>query len=398
MSEMAMNPSVARADSASSAVLPARVRGFDLVWVTLAATLIPVSLIWDFSWESTIGVDRFWSPPHVATHLGVWLSGLLGARLVLVFTLAQRHGVSVSGINILGCCGPAGAWVLLWGAGVMLAAYLWDAWWQKAYGLGAGIWAPPQLLKTVGFFALLMGGLLIGCRARGENVVGKKTASALLLWQGGLLLAMAAVVLSTRNYPNWQHGATFHLASCAVYPAVLLLLCRAMHLRWSTTGIALAYMIVWGALVWILPLFPAHPLTAPIHNPMDHMMPPPFPLLLMGPAVLLDVMRARLFPQQTRKQEFLLAGVLGVGFVVTFVPVQWFFANFLLSPASDNWFFAGGGKHWPFFLKIDQARTLFWDAQSNPFTWKTVLLASGLAAASVWIGLRAGEWLNKVRR
>lgn len=398
MSETALNPPVARAESASSAVSPARVRGFDLVWMTLAGTLIPVSLIWDFSWESTIGVDRFWSPPHVATHLGVWLSGLLGVRLVWGFTLAQRSGISVSGVNILGCCGPAGAWVLLWGAGVMLAAYLWDAWWQRAYGLGAGIWAPPQLLKTVGFFALLVGGLLIGCRASGENGVGQKTAPGLLLWQGGLLLAMTAVVLSTRNYPNWQHGATFHLVSCAVYPALLLLTSRAMHLRWSATGSALAYMIVWGALVWGLPLFSAHPLTAPIHNPMDHMMPPPFPLLLVGPALLMDMMRARLFLPRTRKQELLLAAMLGIGFVAAFVPGQWFFAKFLLSPASDHWFFAGGGKHWPFFLKIDQARTIFWDAQSTPFTWKTALLASGLAASSIWIGLRVSEWLGKVRR
>lgn len=395
---MALNQPTACAPSASGAVATAVVRGFDLAWLALAATLIPVSLIWDFSWESTIGVDRFWSPPHVATHLGVWLSGLLGVRLVCKFTVARPSRISSTSIKVFGAHGPAGAWVLLWGAGIMLVAFLLDAWWQQAYGLGAGIWSPPQILKTVGFFVLLTGGLLIGCRARDENVIGKKTAAAFLVWQGGLLLAMVAVVLATRNYPNWQHGAMFHLISCAVYPAMLFAVGRLVAERWGATSVALAYMIVWSGLVWGLPLFPAHPLTAPIHNPMDHMMPPPFPLLLVGPAVLVDVLRARMGAQGMRKQEFIRAGILGWGFVTVFVPTQWFFAEFLLSQTADNWFFAGGGRNWPFFLKIDQARTLFWDAKTNPFTWKSALLAGGFAWASMWGGLRAGEWLSKVRR
>jgi len=63
----------------------------DLAWAVLACTAVPLSLLWDFSWESSIGVDRFWSPPHLATHVGVWLSGLLGLRLILRLTLARRR-------------------------------------------------------------------------------------------------------------------------------------------------------------------------------------------------------------------------------------------------------------------------------------------------------------------
>lgn len=135
----------------------ASVRAFDLLWGTIAATLIPVSLIWDFSWESTIGVDRFWSPPHLATHIGVWLSGLLGARLVFVFTLARHRGAPECAVSIGGLCGPSGAWILLWGAATVQVALLLDNWWQLAYGLGAGLWHPPQILKATGFFTLLLG-------------------------------------------------------------------------------------------------------------------------------------------------------------------------------------------------------------------------------------------------
>ena len=72
----------------------ATVRPVDLWFGAFALTLIPISLLWDFSWESSIGVDRFWSPPHLATHAGVWLSGLLGARLLFVFTRCRGQGAA----------------------------------------------------------------------------------------------------------------------------------------------------------------------------------------------------------------------------------------------------------------------------------------------------------------
>src|SRR6266545_6153860 len=199
------------------------VRGFELLWVTVAATLIPLSLIWDFSWESTIGVDRFWSPPHLATHIGVWLCGLLGARLVFVFTVARQRGRPALGVSIGSLCGPSGAWILLWGAATMQAALLLDNWWQQAYGLGAGLWHPPQILKAIGFFTLLFGGVVLCAGARGQGVASRRTTAAVLFyWQGGLLLTMCAVVLTMMIYPNWQHTAGFHKISCAIYPAVLL--------------------------------------------------------------------------------------------------------------------------------------------------------------------------------
>jgi hypothetical protein len=380
----------------------------------LAATLIPVSLIWDFSWESTIGVDRFWSPPHLTTCIGVWLCGLVGARLALIFTRAGHRGRSASGVNIGPLCGPSGAWILLWGAATMQAALLLDNWWQQAYGLGAGLWPPPQVLKATGFFTQLFGGVVLCAGARGQGVASRRTtATVLWCWQGGLLLTMCAVVLTLKNYPNWQHTAGFHKISCAVYPAVLLTIGQGTRGRWSATRAALVYMAIVGALVWLLPLFPAHPLTAPIHNPTDHMMPPAFPLLLVVPAVVLDLLRWRFLSQEAGganlkagaikpgggdRRELWCAVAAGACFFASFVPVQWFFAEFLLSPAAGNWFFAGGGRHWPFFLKIDQARTAFWGVAQDPLTWQAALLAILFAVVSSWIGLRVGTWLSKLRR
>ena len=124
-------------------------------------------------------------------------------------------------------------------------------------------------------------------------------------------------------------------------------------------------------MVWILPLFPAQPKLAPIYNPVDHMVPPAFPLLLVLPAFGIDLLmrRARrsLRPFRHREQseaadsmatsrrapwrnDWFLAAGLAVVFLAIFVPAQWFFSIFLLSDAADNWFFARSG-HWPYFVR-----------------------------------------------
>src|SRR5215467_6657063 len=47
------------------------------LWLMLAGSAgIPFSLIWDYSWECTIGVDLFWGPPHTAIYISVFLAGL----------------------------------------------------------------------------------------------------------------------------------------------------------------------------------------------------------------------------------------------------------------------------------------------------------------------------------
>ncbi|PYJ06729.1 MAG: hypothetical protein DME25_05855 [Verrucomicrobia bacterium] len=317
----------------------------------------------------------------------------------MAYTLARRRDGMATGVRLGPLCGPAGAWVLLWSALLLQAASLLDNWWQQSYGLGAGLWAPPQLLKAAGFFMLLFCGVMLcaGARASGAS----RMSAPLLVWHGGLLLTLCAVFLTMANYPNRQHAAFFYLVSSAVYPAILLAVGRATGGRWAVTGTALVYMGLMASMVWLLPLFPARPLTPPIHNPTTRFMPPPFPLLLVAPALLLDWALRSLSlgaAQNGAPHRARVAAVAGFAFLAAFVPVQWFFSQFLLSPRADNWFFAGGGRHWPFFLKIDRARVLFWGVKEDPLTWRAALLASLLATLSAWLGLRVSGWLSKLRR
>ena len=79
--------------------------------------------------------------------------------------------------------------------------------------------------------------------------------------------------------------------------------------------------------------------------------------------------------------------------------MQWPFARFLLSPGADGWFFAGGGKNWPFFLRIaSSAETNFWQMAGDEFTLRSMLLAAGAAVLATRLGLWLGAWLERLQR
>ena len=360
-------------------------------WLLLLASVgIPASLLWDFSWESTVGIDLAWAPAHVATYLSVLLGGAVVAGLFFSKT-ARGFGVRVGKLHA-----PLGAWIVAWGTVAFGAAVLFDRWWQSSYGLAAGIWHPPQMLKASAFFAILIGGWIFAAsaqnRARSSGAVAFSAAS-------GVLLAMINVATITFAYPNRQHSAAFYQLACGLYPLMLAATASAGRLRFPATTAALIHLTVMCLLVWLLPLVPAKPQVAPIYNTLDHLMPPPFPLLLVAPALALDAL-LRWFPgREQRFQDWRRAGECGLAFFAIFIVVQWPFAQFLLTPAADHWFFAGGGMHWPFFLKIDpRARVAFWKMGDDEFTLARGFAAAGFAVLSTRAGLWLGAWMQRVQR
>ncbi len=346
----------------------------------LASAAIPLSLLWDYSWESTIGIDLVWSPPHVTNDLGVALAGCAATALLM---RATREGTS--GVRIGRWVGPLGAWLAIWGACAFGTSLLFDRWWQSSYGMAAGIWHPPQLLKAAAFFAVTLGAWFC-CRGR------LAFAAA-----GGGVLTMISVVTLASIFPNRQHGALFFQVACATYPIVLVALATAGSSRLSATLGAAIYFMLIGAMVWLLPLVPAEPQVAPIYNPRDHLLPPPFPLLLIVPAFALDAL-LRFFPGRTRRFEnWSRAAESGLTFFFLILVTQWLFAQFLLMPASDHWFFAGGGKQWPFFLKIHpSARTVFWKIPGEELTLARSLGAAALAVLAARVGLWLGAAMKRI--
>jgi hypothetical protein len=119
----------------------------------------------------------------------------------------------------------------------------------------------------------------------------------------------------------------------------------------------------------------------------------------VAPALAIDAL-LRIFPaRENRPHPWRQAVECGLAFFLIFLAVQWVFAQFLLSPAADHWFFAGGGRHWPFFLKIDApARVSFWRMGNENFNLANGLITAGLAVAAARIGLWLGSWMQRVRR
>ena len=367
-----------------------------LLW--LAAAGIPLSLLWDFSWESTVGIDRVWAPAHVANYLAVALAG--AGALALVFTTTRAASARDHAVRLGRWQAPLGAWLVLWGAAAFVTAVWFDRWWQSAYGLAAGIWHPPQILKAVAFFAVTGGVWLLALLRQNQAARPDEVRDGVLFAAGGgLVLAMISVVTLPMIYPNRQHSATFYQIACGLYPIALVAVSVAGKFRWSGALATMVYAAVLGVMLWLLPLFPARPQAAPIYQPLDHLMPPPFPLLLLVPALAIDALLRHLPWPRHRGRAWLQAGATGAAFFVFFLGTQWAFAEFLLSDLADNRFFAGGGRHWPYFLKIEPAaRVEFWETQRDPMNLPNTLLVAGLALLAARLGLWLGGWMQRLRR
>src|SRR5262249_44684327 len=116
----------------------------------------------------------------------------------------------------------------------------------------------------------------------------------LYAYSAGIALLMAATfVWEYTGFANAMHSALFYQVSAIAFPTFLLGPARAGRMRWPATTVALVYMGLTLFMTWLLPRFPAHPMLAPIYNPVTYMQPPTFPLLLVVPAFAFDLLLRR---------------------------------------------------------------------------------------------------------
>ena len=188
-----------------------------------------------------------------------------------------------------------------------------------------------------------------------------------------------------------MHQSLFYAVAAGVFPLILVSSARAGRGRWSATAIALVYVAVTIAMILILPLFRGEPLLGPIYIHTDHFMPPDFPLLVIVPAVLIDLAMQRI----GRGADWRLAALIAVLFLLGFLAVQWPFADFLVSPSARNWFFAS--DRMPYVVSPDFQQR--WFVLNPPDRLTTGLpIALGVAFVSTRCGLWWGNWMAGVRR
>ena len=363
--------------------------------VVFGATCIPIGALWDISWHSTIGRDTFWTPAHVTIHLGGLVPGFTAGWLALRATYFGTPEERAAAVSLGPFRAPLGAWVIIWGAFAMLLSAPFDDWWHNAYGLDVEILSPPHTVLAAGMYAVAIGALLLVLSY--QNRTGSRSGSLLFIHTAGVLLAMSTIIVTEKSYPNQQRGTFFYQVACAIYPLYLVAAARAAKMRWAATGAALVYMMIVLAMVWVLPLFRAQPLLAPIYNPVDRMVPPGFPLLLVFPGLAIDLVMRVLDRKPGFWRDWLLAGALAMAFLAVLLAVQYSFSGFLISPAADNWFFAG--NRWtPYFIRLGDWRFRFWDQQKDALTIAGLAVALGLGIFKVRIALAVGSWMSKVQR
>lgn len=329
------------------------------LWLWAVAALgVGIGAPWDISWDASIGRHSWASPPHLLLNLS--------AIVVLLSAIAQRRRE------------PVAAWLGVLGGLAMLASEVHAEWFGPApmQADSAAGWA--QLTAIGGMFLVVTAAIVATIHA------GRRSYAPIVSCIAFVLLT--ATALSPYALPNLQRTALFAQLSAAAVPLVLVFAQQVLPQRASASLVALGYMLGVALLVWLLPLWPARPEVAPVFQQIEALLPPRFPLLLILPALALDLSRSAI--DALGVVRHLARGAI---VLATLLSAQWYFAAFLLAPASDHWFFAGGGEHWPYYLEIGAERAAFWGMQESPLDMGAVAVALLLATISAAIGELLGR-------
>ncbi|HEY6147217.1 MAG TPA: hypothetical protein VIZ69_05945 [Thermoanaerobaculia bacterium] len=393
-----MSISAETADFTDAAASAVRSGGRSLPAAAVAAaagaTSIVVGLLWDISWHRSIGRDTFWTPAHMAIYFGGLLAAAGVAPLILRST-AHDGPERASSVRVGPFRGPLGGWVMLWGAAAMLASAPFDDWWHNAYGLDVRVISPPHAVLAAGMFAVVGGAMLLTLSVQnGARALDLRASGALYAWASGVLVTLAATFIIEYTFPLHQHGWLFYAITGAVFPLFLVAGARASKLTFAAARAAAISMAIVAVMDWALPLFPAQPRLGPIYNPITRMVPFCFPLLIVFPALAMDLILSRWQP----RSDTLLAAALGIAFLGVFLLVQWPFASFQMMPASRNWFFLGD-RYWSYWFHPDYPwRYGFQGGPGDALNGRGLAIAALLSIVSARAGLAAGSWMRRVRR
>ena len=366
------------------------------IWcAALAGTSLMIGGHWDISWHSSIGRDTFWTPAHMAIYLCGVLAGVAFGYLILFTTFSRTSPLTAAAVHIWGFRGPLGAFIASWGGVVMLTSAPFDNWWHGAYGLDVKIVSPPHILLFIGGYAVLLGTMvLIAGHMNREPESHRAVYHGLFLYMAGMMLVMTMVIFMEYTERAALHTAFPYVLVCSVTPLILVIGSRTTGVRFAATYIAGFYTLFTIGLILVLPLFPAQPKLGPVYQKVTHFIPPDFPLLLLVPAFLLDL----LWQKSRNWNAWVTAVVSAAIYVGALVAVEWPFASFLMSPASRNRFFGTMYLWYALPPTSFLARNQFFPTEGTAEFAASFLIA--LVAATVMIrwGFARANWFKAVQR
>jgi hypothetical protein len=363
-----------------------------------AAVCVMVGVYWDISWHMSIGRDSFWTPAHLLIQAGGLIAGISSGYVALRTTFKGTEAERNAAVSFWGFRAPLGAWICIWGCGAMLISAPFDNWWHNAYGLDVKIVSPPHVVLALGIYAIVVGGLLLTLAQQNRATADVQRRLALTLaLAGGLFIMNFALFLTEYSERRVMHSAFFYQVTALAFPFALTAMARAIKLRWPATAAAGAYTAVMLLLMWIIQLFPATPKLGPIYQHITHMVALSFPLLIIAPAIALDIVLRRFGDREATPK---LAAICGAVFVAAFMAAQWPFATFLVkSPLArnpiinaDNFVYWMSPTYEAITRRFDPPPQGAW-----PFPIQ-ILIAIGIASLSSALGLLWGKWMTKVQR
>jgi hypothetical protein len=359
---------------------------------------IIVGLIWDISWHTSIGRDGLLAPPHDVIYLGAVFAGLFSAYQILRVTFWGSEVEKQSSVKFWGIFyGPLGAMFCIWGAIAMLTSAPFDDWWHNTYGLDVVILSPPHTLLALGMMMIQFGAIVAVLSSLHGPKSGQRTMYKwLFAIASGLLLTSIYTLFSEYLNKARSHSALCYQVGAILFPLFLIAIRRGSKMRWAATATAGVYMFMLFIMLLVLPMFHASPRLGPVLNHFDHYQPFHFPLLLVLPAMAIDIVFIK-FEEKKPFVKILLASLL---FLLVFFVVQWYFGEFLqTSPDARNWIF--GSYAWYFGANPDwEYRYAFYpdrvDTGMPLFTG--MMIAAVLAILTGLAGYRWGGWMQKVQR
>jgi hypothetical protein len=367
------------------------------IWCNvIAVSSSVIGGVWDISWHESVGRDTFWTPAHMLIYLCGVLSGLTCGYVILSTTFQKDSPLRDHSVSMWGFRGPLGAFVCSWGAVAMITSGPFDNWWHNAYGLDVKILSPPHILLALGMTGIRFGTLVL-VLAEVNRAVGEYRIrlERVLFFSFVFLLAMTVGIMQEDTFRIFMHGAKFYLVVMLVAPIWFAAVARASENRWAATIVTGCYSLMHVAFMWILQLVPAEPKLGPVYQKITHLVPPDFPLLLIVPAIVFDIVRRHI----ATLNRWIQAAILGAASLASFLLVQWPFANFLVSPASRNWFFATDNL--PYFVPPAShwARNAWLPTESSPTQFALrMLLALAAGILMTRLGFSWGNWMRRLRR
>jgi hypothetical protein len=362
-------------------------------------------MAWDIAWHRSIGRDAFITPPHITVYMCAVLAAIMSGYLLFTATFGRAGNseeIRAVSVGVLGFRAPLGAFIAAWGGIAMLTSAPFDNWWHAAYGVDLKVESPPHAVAILGVFAIALGVLylILPAMNRAAPAKGKaadanyKSLRRLFLYVGGLIVTLEMFFLLTYTWEGKLHSASAYTDIALLIPLMVATLSWASRDRWAATSSVAVYMVLRLGELWILPLVPAQPKLGPVYIPVTHLIPAKFPVLIIVPAIALDLLWRR-----TRSWKPWKTAVLsGAVFIAVLLAVQWPFASFLMSKHSQNRFF--GTMYFNYNMlpnNPDLLRIFVNPSHGLKLAWG-IVRAAAYGAVGTWFGIRSGRQLRRLQR